>query len=50
MIINAKKFIQSLIVFLLFNQTNIASQDLSKEELQLQKFINTYSDEAIQLL
>ena len=50
MIINAKKFIQSLIVFLLFNQTNIASQDLSKEELQLQKYINTYSDEAIQLL
>ena len=50
MIINAKKFIQSLIIFLLFNQTNIASQDLSKEELQLQKYINTYSDEAIQLL
>ena len=50
MIINAKKFIQSLIVFLLFNQTNIASQDLSKEELQLQRYINTYSDEAIQLL
>ena len=50
MIINAKKFIQSLIIFLLFNQMNIASQDLSKEELQLQKYINTYSDEAIQLL
>ena len=50
MIINAKKYIQSLIIFLLFNQTNIASQDLSKEELQLQKYINTYSDEAIQLL
>jgi len=50
MIINAKKFIQSLIIFLLFNQTNVASQDLSKEELQLQKYINTYSDEAIQLL
>ena len=50
MIINAKKFIQSLIIFLLFAQTNVASQDLSKEELQLQKYINTYSDEAIQLL
>ena len=50
MIINAKKFIQSLIIFLLFNQTNVAAQDLSKEELQLQKYINTYSDEAIQLL
>ena len=50
MIINAKKFILSLIIFLLFNQTNVASQDLSKEELQLQKYINTYSDEAIQLL
>ena len=50
MIINAKKFIQSLIIFLLFNQTNVASQELSKEELQLQKYINTYSDEAIQLL
>ena len=50
MIINAKKFILSLIIFLLFAQTNVASQDLSKEELQLQKYINTYSDEAIQLL
>ena len=50
MIINAKKIIQSLIIFLLFAQTNVASQDLSKEELQLQKYINTYSDEAIQLL
>ena len=50
MIINAKKFILLLIIFLLFAQTNVASQDLSKEELQLQKYINTYSDEAIQLL
>ena len=50
MIINAKKYIQSLIIFFLFSQTNIVSQNLSKEELQLQKYINTYSDEAIQLL
>ena len=50
MIINVKKYIQSLIIFLLFSQTNVVSQNLSKEELQLQKYINTYSDEAIQLL
>ena len=50
MIINVKKYIQSLIIFFLFSQTNVASQNLSKEELQLQKYINTYSDEAIQLL
>tara|TARA_Y100000741_G_scaffold32838_1_gene23279 strand:- start:9257 stop:10504 length:1248 start_codon:yes stop_codon:yes gene_type:complete len=29
---------------------NIVAQDLSKEELQLQKYINSYSGEAIQLL
>ena len=50
MIVNVKKYIQSLIIFFLFSQTNFVSQNLSKEELQLQKYINTYSDEAIQLL
>lgn len=50
MIINAKRYLLSLIIFPLVSQINIVAQDLSKEELQLQKYINSYSGEAIQLL
>ncbi len=50
MIINTKRYLLSLIIFPLVSQMNIVAQDLSKEELQLQKYINSYSGEAIQLL